>query len=131
MEYGDLVEVWKDKFIVRDVIRLDHPRWDDIEETYEERWESEIRELGWDDNVFYFGYDVFIEVVNMETMESEIIIGGTKDLGDSWTVDYDSKEELGEVVDLSTEGEQLWFRVGIDRNGGEFVTYFDTPVIVK
>ena len=130
MEYGDLVEVWKDKFIVRDVIRLDHPRWDDIEETYYERWNDEIQDLGWDDNVFSFGYEVFIEVVNVETMESEIIIGGTKDLGDSWTTDYDSKEELGEVVDLSTEGEQLWFRVGIDRNGGEFVTYFDTPQLV-
>jgi hypothetical protein len=125
--YGELVKVWNDRFIVREIITSNNPRVDELDENFYQRWNDEMNELDWTEDVFYLSHDVFIDVVKIETMKSEIIIGGTKELGDRWSDRYDSEEELEESVDVSTQGERLWFRVGIDVNGGEFVTYSNTP----
>ena len=127
MEYSDLIRVWNNRFIIREIIHQDSPRWDDMEEKLGNDWICDIHELDTFENVFGFEHNIFYDVVNVDTMESEIIIEGGKYLGDKWSMYYDSEDE----IDMSTIDEPVWVRIGIDRNGNEYVTYCDTPEVLE
>jgi hypothetical protein len=126
----DLIRVWNDKFILKSVIHQDSPGWDELEEIFYERWNVELSELDGFSGVWGFEHNVFYEVVNVDNYQTEYIIQGNKFLGDKWSCYYDSEEEMEENEDMNQNGEETWVRVGIDRNGGEFVTYSDKPELL-
>ena len=126
----DLIRVWDNKFILKSVIHQDSPGWDELEEIFYERWNDELNELDGFRGVWGFNHNIFYEVVNVNNYQTEYIIQGNKFLGDKWELYYESEEEMEENENMNQNGEETWIRVGIDRNGGEFVTYSDTPELL-
>jgi len=124
---AELIRVWDNRFIIRNIVNDDSTEWDELEERLYERWNDDINELDCFRGVWGFEHKTFYEVVNVDNYQTEYLIQGNVFLGDKWSCYYDSREEMEENEDMDIEGDEVWVRVGINKDGDEYVTYSVQP----